>query len=86
MTGDLVIDRTTDGNADVESRLTIEGSRPSSQHAAATIKFINDQTNDTGFLTYRSGSGGNWFAFNQDVDLNNNGGCRQRKSPRHADR
>ena len=73
MTGDLTIDRTTDGNTDVESRLTIEGSRPSSQHSAATIKFINDQTNDTGFLTYRSGSGGNWFAFNRDLDLNNNG-------------
>ena len=73
MTGDLTIDRTTDGNTDVESRLTIEGSRPSSTNAAAVIKFINDQTNDSGFLTYRSGSGGNWFAFNRDLDLNNNG-------------
>ena len=73
MTGDLTIDRTTDGNTDVESRLTIEGSRPSSTNAAAVIKFINDQTNDSGFLTYRSGSGGNWFALNRDLDLNNNG-------------
>ena len=73
MTGNLTIDKSADGSTDVESRLIIEGSRPSTSDSAATIKFVNDQSTTSGFLSYRSYGAASWFGFNQDVDLSNNG-------------
>ena len=74
MTGNLAIDKTTDGSTDVESRLTITGSRLSTTDAAATIKFLNNQNSSSGgFLSYRSFGASSWFGFSRDVDLNNNG-------------
>ena len=74
MTGNLTIDKSADGSTDVESRLIIEGSRPSTADSAATIKFLNDQsTTSGGFLSYRAFGASSWFGFSQDVDLSNNG-------------
>jgi len=73
MTGDLAIDKSNDPSADVEVKLELKGSRPSTTNSVATIAFENDQTNDIGFLTYRSFGGNNWFKFNRDVELGNNG-------------
>ena len=73
MTGELTINRSASGT-DVEGRLTITGSRATQTTSAATIKFLNAQSSsDGGFLSYRSYGGQNWFTFNRDVDLNNNG-------------
>lgn len=73
MTGNLVINKGSESN-DVESRLTITGSRPSTTDAAATIKFLNNQDSSSGgFLSYRSSGASSWFGFNRDVDLSNKG-------------
>ena len=73
MSGDLAIDRSNDPSADVEAGLQLKGSRPGTTDSAATITFHNDQTNDLGYLTYRSFGGDSWFGFNQNVDLGNHG-------------
>ena len=71
MSGDLAIDKSAESNA--EAALTLTGNRDNTTNSAATIAFENKQTQTLGYLTYRSGSGGHWFAFNRDVDLNNKG-------------
>ena len=73
MSGDLAIDRSNEPSADVAAGLQLKGNRPSTKDSAATITFRNDQTNDLGYLTYRSFGGDSWFGFNQNVDLNNHG-------------
>jgi len=73
MSGDLAIDKSNDPSADVEVKLELKGSRPSTSDSAATIKFTNDQSTTSGFLSYRSYGAASWFGFNQDVDLGNNG-------------
>ena len=72
MSGNLTIDKSTN-STNSEAGLILKGSRPSTTNSAATITFENDQSNDLGYLTYRSFGSGQWFAFNQDVDLNSNG-------------
>ena len=72
MSGDLAIDTSTE-STNTEAGLALTGSRADSINSAATITFKNNQTTAAGYLTYRSGSGGHWFAFNRDVDLNNKG-------------
>ena len=72
MTGDLDIDRSAE-STNVEAALTLKGNRGSTTNSAATIAFENSQSTNLGYLTYRSFGAGSWFAFNQDVDLNNHG-------------
>jgi len=71
-TGDVEIDTSGESN-DIEAGFTLKGNRPSTANSAATIKFDNEQSTEKGYLTYRSYGAGTWFAFNQDLDLNNNG-------------
>jgi len=72
MSGNLNIDK-SENSTDVEAELKLKGNRPSTANSAATITFDNQQSTEKGYLTYRAYGAGTWFAFNQDVDLNNNG-------------
>ena len=72
MTGDLNIDKSAE-STDAEAILKLKGNRSSTTNSAATIKFDNEQSTAKGYLTYRAYGAGHWFAFNQDVDLSNNG-------------
>ena len=72
MSGDLAIDRSTE-STDVEAALTLTGSRSNTTNSTATIAFENSQSTTPGYLTYRAYGASSWFAFNQDVDLNNKG-------------
>ena len=72
MSGDLAIDRSAE-STNVEAALTLTGSRSNTTNSAATIAFENSQSTTPGYLTYRAYGASNWFAFNQDVDLNNKG-------------
>ena len=72
MTGNLVIDRSGE-STNTAAGLQIKGNRGSTNNSAATVTFQNEQSNDPGYLTYRSYADQSWFGFNQDVDLSNNG-------------
>jgi len=72
MTGNLNIDKSVE-STDAEAILKLKGNRSNTTNSAATIKFDNQQSTEKGYLTYRAYGAGTWFAFNQDVDLNNNG-------------
>ena len=67
-----IIDTSGESN-NTEAGLKLKGNRPSTANSAATITFDNQQSTEKGYLTYRSYGAGTWFAFNQDLDLNNNG-------------
>ena len=72
MTGNLAINK-SEASTDIEAGLKLKGSRGNTTNSAATITFDNAQSTAKGYLTYRSYGASSWFAFNQDVDLNNKG-------------
>ena len=72
MSGNLTIDK-SEASTNIEAGLKLKGSRGNTTNSAATITFDNAQSTAKGYLTYRSYGAGSWFAFNRDLDLNNNG-------------